>query len=325
MARPVRAPASSRVPASPLALNRFPAARMQLAVDTGAPQSNVADARATDPVVLLHGQPGSPHEWRAVTAELRAHHRVLVPTRPGYTGDPGEATGWAGNATALLDLLDAVGIEKALVVGYSWSGGAAIEAAIRAPSRVAGLVLVSSVGDRRAVNWLDSLLARRGLTRIFAPLLSRYAPRLVRAGARSAGSRLRPQGVDMLRDSMHEIGRNHGWSAAAAEQRALLRDAGCLAGRLGRVGVPTVVVAGRRDTNVPFKASRNLAAAIPGAHLRVVERAGHLLPLEAPEQVAAAVATLNAPGTADIAVTAAAAGNEQTGDEHRAAPGSESR
>ena len=268
---------------------------MQLAVDTGAPDTNLAGARPTDPVVLLHGQPGSPLEWQAVTAELRAHHRVLVPTRPGYGGDPGEATGWAGNATALLDLLDAVGIDRALVVGYSWAGGAAIEAAIRDPSRVTGLVLVSSVGDRRAVNWLDSLLASRGLARMFAPLMSRCAPRLARAGARSAGSRLRAPGVAMLRASMLEIRRNQGWSAAAAEQRALLRDTDCLAARLGRVSVPTVVVAGRRDTDVPFKASLALAAAIPRAQLRAVERAGHLLPLEAPEQVAAAVGTLAQP------------------------------
>ena len=97
---------------------------------------------------------------------LREDRRVLVPTRPGYAGDPGEATNWAGNAAALLDLLDDTGIERALVVGYSWAGGAAIEAAIRAPARVAGLVLVSSVGDRRAVNWVDSLLANAMLVRI---------------------------------------------------------------------------------------------------------------------------------------------------------------
>ena len=292
---------------------------MQLAVDTGAPDTQLTGVQPADPVVLLHGQPGSALEWQAVLAQLRAHHRVLVPTRPGYSGDPAEATGWAGNATALLDLLDAAGIEKAVIVGYSWAGGAAIEAAIRAPSRVAGLVLVSSVGDRRAVSWLDSLLARRVLARMFGPLLNRYAPRLARAGARSAGSRLRPQRVAMLRDSMSEIGRNHGWATAAAEQRALLRDAECLAKRLGRVSVPTVVVAGRRDTNVPFKASLALAAAIPGAHLRVVERAGHLLPLEAPEQVAAAVNSL---GTAH---SAGAAGGERHGDRHPAAPGAESR
>ena len=72
--------------------------------------------------MLLHGQPGSPLEWQAVVAKLRVDRRVLVPTRPGYSGDPGEATGWAGNAAALLDLLDAAGIERALVVGLLLGG-----------------------------------------------------------------------------------------------------------------------------------------------------------------------------------------------------------
>jgi pimeloyl-ACP methyl ester carboxylesterase len=261
---------------------------MQLAVDTVAPRTQPPDGAAL-PVVLLHGQPGSPLEWEAVVAELGEDHRVLVPIRPGYRGDPAEATNWAGNATALLDLLDQVGIERALVVGYSWAGGAAIEAAIRAPARVAGLVLVSSVGDRRAVNWVDSLLARPLLARAFAPLVARCAPLLARFAARGAGSRLRPQGRALLRAAMSDIRRGHGWLAAATEQRALLRDADCLARRLRRVSVPTVVVAGRRDTNVPFKASQGLATAIPGARLHAVPRAGHLLPVEAPEEIATAV------------------------------------
>ncbi|MGZ4666089.1 MAG: alpha/beta fold hydrolase [Frankiaceae bacterium] len=302
-----------------MSLNRFGTGGMQLAIDTGIPGTSPEGARPGDPVVLLHGQPGSPLEWRPVVAKLRVDHRVLVPTRPGYSGDPGEATGWAGNAAALLDLLDAADIERALVAGYSWAGGAAIEAAIRAPSRVAGLVLVSSVGDRRAVNWVDLLLARPAMAQVFAPLLSRYAPRLARPAARSTGSRLRAPSVATLRASMVEIVRNQGWTAAAAEQRALVRDADCLAERLGRVSVPTVVVAGRRDTNVPFKASLALAAAIPGAQLRAVQRGGHLLPLEAPEQVAAAVRTVGSVGTAGTS------GSERHGYGQRAAPCSDSR
>ena len=300
-----RAPVSGPVSVSGLIPGRL-AGHMRLALDTGTPTMGSAAASPAVPVVLLHGQPGSPLEWQAVVPLLREDRRVLVPTRPGYAGDPGEATNWAGNAAALLDLLDDIGIERALVVGYSWAGGAAIEAAIRAPARVAGLVLVSSVGDRRAVNWVDSLLANAMLVRIFAPLLGRYAPMLAGFAARSAGSRLRPQGVAVLRAAMLEMGRNHGWMAAAVEQRALLRDADCLAGRLGRVSVPTVVVAGRRDTNVPFKASRGLAAAIPGARLRALKRAGHLLPLEAPEQIAAAVCAAGTASTAGTAGTAAA-------------------
>ena len=308
-----RAPVSGPVSASGLMPGRV-AGPMRLALDTGAPKMCSAAAGPAVPVVLLHGQPGSPLEWQAVVPLLREDRRVIVPTRPGYAGDPGEATNWAGNATALLDLLDDTGIERALIVGFSWAGGAAIEAAIRAPARVAGLVLVSSVGDRRAVNWVDSLLANAMLVRIFAPLLGRYAPMLAGFAARGAGSRLRPQGVAMLRAAMLEMGRNHGWMAAAVEQRALLRDADCLAGRLGRVSVPTVVVAGRRDTNVPFKASRGLAAAIPGARLWALKKAGHLLPLEAPEQIAAAVRVAGTASTASTASTAGTAGTAGTPD-----------
>jgi len=95
--------------------------------------------------VLLHGQPGSSSDWRAVADNLATDHRVIVPDRLGYGLTGGPAAGFATNANAVAKLLGSLGVDGALIVGHSWAGGVALEMALDFPHHVAGLGLVSSV------------------------------------------------------------------------------------------------------------------------------------------------------------------------------------
>ncbi|HET6875527.1 MAG TPA: alpha/beta hydrolase, partial [Acidimicrobiales bacterium] len=110
-------------------------------------------------VLLLHGQPGTAGDWQRVAGLLEDRYTVVVPDRPGYGATGGRATGFAGNARATADLLDRLGIERTVMVGHSWAGGVALAAARDYPDRVAGLVLVSSVGPGEHLGWDDRLLA----------------------------------------------------------------------------------------------------------------------------------------------------------------------
>lgn len=111
------------------------------------------------PVVLLHGQPGSAADWGPLRRLLEDDYTVIVPDRPGYGRTGGTALGFRGNADAVADLLDRCGISSATIVGHSWGGGVAIALAEGHPGRVAGLVLVSSVGPGDPLSRLDRLLA----------------------------------------------------------------------------------------------------------------------------------------------------------------------
>ena len=122
----------------------------------------VADVRGHGPaVVLLHGQPGSAADWEPLARLLEADYTVIVPDRPGYGRTGGRATGFRGNAAAVVDLLDRRGVASATIVAHSWSGGVAIALAEDNPDRVAGLVLVASVGPDERLDRLDRLLAVR--------------------------------------------------------------------------------------------------------------------------------------------------------------------
>jgi pimeloyl-ACP methyl ester carboxylesterase len=256
----------------------------------------LAEQGAGEPVLLVHGQPGSSEDWEPVVADLAGDHRVLVVDRPGYGASALEVRSMEGNAELLADLVLARVGRPVVVAGHSYGGGVALRMAARRPEAVAGLTLVSSVGTRATVNGVDHLLASPGLGAILSGAglftLGRVLPRvgaLVRHLPSAAAQRLRLSlpddryGAEVSRAGLRL------WRSFLAEQRALVAEIGDVEAAIGRVRVPTAVVTGTRDVVVPPGASAELAARIPGAELVVAARTGHFAARDAPAAVAAAV------------------------------------
>ena len=237
------------------------------------------------PVMLLHGQPGGGDDWDPLRPLLDGL-RVLAPDRPGYDGSL--AGGFWHNADAVVRYLDAAGIERAVVVGYSWSGGVALATALRAPDRVAGLALVASVGTRAAYGRVDQLIATRAGGAVFATVMRGLGPRLAEVSARNVGSKLGPAELEHVRAILQRSSRGPHWYAWRVEQAAMVRETSALERRLGEIMVPAVVLAGRADRSVPVQAGRELAHRLGNAVLHEVD-GGHLLLLEHPAAVATAI------------------------------------
>lgn len=114
--------------------------------------TNFHDMGQGSPILMIHGSgPGVSAwaNWRLVMPALAQHHRVLAPDMVGfgYTERPVDQryqmNEWVDHA---LGFMDAMGIEKAHLVGNSFGGGLALALAIRYPQRVNRLVLMGSVG-----------------------------------------------------------------------------------------------------------------------------------------------------------------------------------
>ncbi|HET6965042.1 MAG TPA: alpha/beta hydrolase [Acidimicrobiales bacterium] len=246
----------------------------------------------TPAVVLLHGQPGTGGDWHWVAPLLEDRYTLVIPDRPGYGRTGGQATGFAGNARATVDLLDRLQLERAVLVAHSWAGGVALAAAISHPERVAGLVLASSVGPGERFGWDDRVLA--------APLVGEAIAAATIGGLGLVLGRRRVQSAAARRldGRAHEAvqaltrltrGGSRVWRSFVTEQRAMLDELEGLGEGLAAIHAPTVVLHGRSDRLVPPAVAESLAAAIPDAELRVVPDAGHLLPHDRPQDVAAAV------------------------------------
>ncbi len=242
-------------------------------------------------VVLLHGQPATHISWLPVR-RLLPDVDILLPDRPGYGANPASVTDFEGNVAWLLRLLDSAGIERAVIGGHSWAGGVALLAAARHPDRVAGLLLVCSVGPDclllydHALGWPlvgDALAyAALGAAR---PLVRHQAYReLSRQVARAD--------LDEVAESLRLQFDRPVWRTFLAEQRTLVGQLPMLAAALPAIVAPTVVLSGARDSVIPAETPRQLSSGIARAQLRVVPGKGHMLPLEAPDVVARALVDL---------------------------------
>ncbi|HEV7862638.1 MAG TPA: alpha/beta hydrolase [Acidimicrobiia bacterium] len=230
-------------------------------------------------VLALHGQPGTGRDFVALARALDGTGRVVAPDRPGWGDRAAEpAAGFAAGADDAARILDREGVERAVVLGFSWGGGVALELARRHPDRVAGLVLAASIGPGEPTA-VDRVLA------------------LPVAGRAICGSGLAATRLALRRSAFHGIlGRgmrgvdpNHVrrfaddcLSRAAlvsfmVEQRALVREFPAVLEALSGLRVPTTVVSGERDRLIAPGSARRLADAL-GAELQIVPGAGHFLP-----------------------------------------------
>ena len=241
--------------------------------------------RPAPAVLLLHGQPGSARDWRAVVTALGSRARTITFDRPGW--DATAATGVAGNARAAVAVLDQAGVDRALVVGHSFGGAVAAWLAVTYPERVSRLVLAAPSANVASLTPLDRwlaapvagelastvVLALGGLALGLAPLRRRLARRL---------------GLDerYLASTARRLVRPASWRASAVEQRALVAELPALEAALGTVRAATVIVGGTEDRIVPGASLRQLSGEIPGAELVMLPGAGHLLPMRRPAELA---------------------------------------
>ncbi len=232
------------------------------------------------PVLALHGQPGSGRDFDGLARALDGACRLLAPDRPGWgsrTGEP--AAGFAVGADDAVAVLDREGVERAVVLGFSWGGGVAVELALQHPERVAGLVLAASIGPGEptvADRFLGLPVVGRAACAGGLTLTRRVLGR--RGVERFVGRRMKGLEPDQFRRFAADCLSPAALDSFMTEQRALVAEWPGVVRRVGQVRVPTVVVTGDRDRLVSAGSALGLAAGIPGAERRVVPGAGHFLP-----------------------------------------------
>lgn len=244
------------------------------------------------PLVLLHGFTGSATTWTPLSAALDTRYAMHAVELPGHGGSsaPDDAGRYAlGRLAAdLAGVLDALGIERAAVLGYSLGGRAALRFALEHPRRVGALVLESTspgivdpserTTRRAADEALADAIEREGIARFVErweqlPLWASQSalPDAVRERLRTERMACSPRG---LANSLRGAG-------AAVEEPVIER--------LDGISVPALLVAGALDTKY-VALGRVMEQAMPRARLTIVERAGHAVHLERPDAFAALVA-----------------------------------
>lgn len=235
------------------------------------------------PVLLLHGVTDSWRSFTPLLPLLPPSIRAIAVTQRGHrdADQPPDGYGLGALAADALGVLDALGLESAVLAGHSMGAAVAQRVAAAHPDRVRGLLLMGgfhSMAHNAAVHELWEVVAR---------LEDPVDPAFVREFQRSTvASPLAPAFLDMV------VGES--LALPARVWRALF--GGFLADdqvdSLARITAPTVVMWGDRDTICPRADQDVLVRAIPGARLAVVPDVGHALHWENPQTVAAAVGAI---------------------------------
>jgi pimeloyl-ACP methyl ester carboxylesterase len=229
------------------------------------------DSGSGRPAVLLHEGVVDSRIWEPFLPHVERRLRTIRYDQRGY----GRSPMWTGPYSVVDDLvsvLDAAGVEQPALVGTSRGGRIAIQAALERPERVSALVLVASglagrpldidVTPEQEDRW-DAAEAAGDLPALAAIDMEIWAP----------------MGVDdELRAMFVE---NVETSNAEDPERDLPS-----AGRLGEIGVPTLVVTGGRDVPEINELGELLAREIRGARSAVIEEADHMVQWRAPEELA---------------------------------------
>lgn len=231
-----------------------------------------------EPLMLLHGIYGESRNWAPQLDALSDEFMVVAWDAPGagQSDDPPESFGFAEYADCLAGLIRELGLGRPHVCALSYSGGIALELWRRHPELLASLTLVGAYAG-----WAGSLPADKVENRLQRAL--EQADRGGEAAAREfipelfaadAPAELVDQAI-ALSSSFHPAGlRVMARASAASDLREVLPG----------VAVPTLVIHGREDRRSPLSVSEALHAGIPNSHLAVVDRAGHLTNLEAPDE-----------------------------------------
>jgi 3-oxoadipate enol-lactonase len=243
-----------------------------------------------EPVVLVHGLADDHRAWRRVVAPLMLTRRVVLYDLRGHGGSPlgDDADGSLAQLGAdLIDVLDEAQIDRATIAGFSLGGTIAMRAAIDAPERVTALALI---GTSSRVN-----SAARGWYEERAALVANDDPALRATLDQDTEDvyRNRPEEIEAgLRIRRESTGDPRGFANACLAMASL--NQAPLDPELGAIAVPTVLVAGDADQHCPPRASEIIAEKIGGSTLLVLEDTGHPLPVERPDEVAAAIEEVSA-------------------------------
>jgi pimeloyl-ACP methyl ester carboxylesterase len=233
-------------------------------------------------IVLLHGA-GFDHTTWALHSRWFAHHghSVLAPDLPGHgrsSGAPLPTIADMADWTAAL--IEAAGVTKARLVGHSMGSLIALEAAARHPAKVSAISLIGTAAtmtvgpdllkaaeanDRAAID----MVSIWGLG-YQAELGGSLAPGLwMHSGAQRVLEQCRP---GVLFNDLSACNAYQGALAAAAQ-----------------ITVPVTFILGERDMMTPARAGKTLAAALPNSRTVVLCDAGHMMMVERPDELLAAL------------------------------------
>jgi pimeloyl-ACP methyl ester carboxylesterase len=237
------------------------------------------------PLVLIHGFPFDSRMWEAQSKALSDRNRVIAPDLRGFGKS---AASGAFSIAALADdvhaLLAEIGALPCLLGGLSMGGYIALAFSRKYASDLKGLALLdtrSEADSSEAKQNREKMIALAG-EKGSAAIAETMLPKLLSSNT-----------IERRHDVVHRMRKMMEEQDPQTVQHALaaMRDREDQSAHLPSIAVPTAIIVGADDQITPPKLSEAMQQAIPHSTLSVIPRAGHMSPVEAPDEVNRALRT----------------------------------
>ena len=234
------------------------------------------------PLLLIHGIFSSAFVWYKNIDELSKYFDVIAVDLKGYGYSDKPADGRYSRENIrqfMLDFMDAIKVDKAILVGHSWGGGIAIDLALTYPQRVEKLVLIDSTGYLLKHNFLSWLLKLPGMARF---LMGIYDKTILEWTLKK-GVFFNPSLV-----TEEEI---EGWMrpyyVKGSAQAALeISNVDFVIGeQIKDISCPTLIIWGKEDKSLPAEMAERFNQDIKGSNLNIIPNCGHNPQEEKPREV----------------------------------------
>ncbi len=234
-------------------------------------------------IVLVHGIAGSGQTWDSVLPLLGEHFTVIAPDLLGHGGSakPRGDYSLGAYASAIRDLMAALGHDTATIVGHSMGGGIAMQFAYQFPERLDRLVLVASGGLGKEVAFMLRAATLPGADWVLPLMVARRAD----GAGRALANALTRVGLLPSAD-LEELARGFASLKDVETRTAFLHTVRSVIDVRGQrvdasdrlylaAEVPTLLVWGERDRVIPVRHGLLAHQKMPGSRIEVLPDAGH--------------------------------------------------
>ena len=239
-------------------------------------------------IILLHGSNASLHTWERMVEILKDDFRLISLDLPGHglSGpDPKRDYSAASMVGAVGTVMDAAGVERAVIAGNSMGGWVSWRFALANPERTAGLVLIDSAGaetDEKIEPYLAAKIMQSKFGRFLTP---RITPKAIIRKTLTQVVYDDAQITDAMVARYYDLAHFPGTRDAMNDRATTPREVGMFS-KVDQISVPTLILWGKHDVTIPVSHGQAFNAKIPNSELIVYPNAAHLLMEEIPMTVA---------------------------------------
>ena len=249
-------------------------------------------------ILFLHGLGDSAYTWQWVMRSLSHRYRVYAVSFPGFGDSAKPDASYTPDffVDFTLAFMDALNIERPMLVGNSLGGLIAVLMVLRQPDRARALTLISSAGLGREISLALRMLTLPGFGRLLAAWyqtpIGAYQWALFTTWLLFAQPHEAPRAwTSGLRQMAHMPGYLEATVASVRSGSTILgqRNRWIVLDQLNQLALPTLVLWGERDRVVPLHHGRAAASRLPAGRLEVFRNCGHLPHIEAAKSFVYAV------------------------------------